>query len=170
MGDEAVASALNVAGDVAMAFPLTRPEGGAFYELSASIRTLETADEAAGAAAKALSTGDELAGAAGRAVTTVGPGRGAAYGTRAHSAFEAEVNALGRGDLATEVSYLNGHVVHRGTAGSVRLDVVEGSVTSPSAIYDLKTGSAALTARRIAQIRSHLPGGYRNIPVHEVRP
>jgi hypothetical protein len=60
--------------------------------------------------------------------------------------------------------------VTRGTRGSVRLDVVEGPLTAPTAIYDLKTGSARLTADRIAQIRSHLPEGYRDIPVIEVRP
>lgn len=31
-------------------------------------------------------------------------------------------------------------------------------------------GSAALTAPRVAQIRSQLPPGYRNVPVNEVRP
>jgi hypothetical protein len=113
---------------------------------------------------------EELTAAAGRAVETVGPGNGAVYGTQVHGAFEAEVAALSRGDITTEVSYLAGRIVPRGTAGSVRLDVVEGAPTTPTAIYDLKTGSASLTPGRIAQIRSQLPPGYQNIPVQEIRP
>ena len=121
-------------------------------------------------ALRGTSTADVLAGAADRASSTVGPGRGPAYGTRVHTTFEGEVNALGRSDLSTEVSYLNGFEVSRGTPGSVRLDVVEGPRTAPVSIYDLKTGSAKLTPARIAQIRSHLPPGYQTTSVLEVRP
>src|SRR5581483_2676180 len=62
-----------------------------------------------------LTTAEELTAAAGRAVETVGPGSGPLYGTAVHSAFEAEVRALGYTSLSTEVSYLNGNVVTRGT-------------------------------------------------------
>lgn len=120
-------------------------------------------------AAGVVSTADELASAAGRARATVGPGRGPVYGTRAHSAFRAEVEALGNPNLSTEVSYLKGQVVPYGTRGSVRLDVVEGPLTSPTAIYDFKTGGAALGPGRIALIRSNLPGGGNGVPVLEVR-
>jgi RHS repeat-associated protein len=98
-----------------------------------------------------------------------GPGKGAAYGTRVHSMFEKLVNSLG-GEFTTEVSYLNGQIVKRGTRGSIRLDVVEGPLSTPRAIYDLKTGTAALTKSRIAEIRSHLPAGCSNTPIYEVRP
>lgn len=101
----------------------TRADAGRARASASSASWSSTFRIAPRRATKALSTGDELAGGAGRAVSTVGLGRAAAYGTRAHAAFEAEVNALGRSDLATEVSYLNGRVVPRGTAGSVRLDV-----------------------------------------------
>ena len=86
-----------------------------------------------------------------------------------HSVFRAEVDALGNVNLATEKSYLNGELVDWGTPGSVRLDVVEGPLDSPTAIYDLKTGSARLTRARIAQIQKHVPGG-ASVPVHMVRP
>jgi hypothetical protein len=118
----------------------------------------------------ASQTLDDLAGAANRAATSVGPGRGAVYGTRVHSAFADELRALGRSDVFSEVSYLNGDVVAYGTRGSVRLDAVVGSPGAPSAIYDLKTGSAALTPGRIAQIRWNLPPGFHDIPVLELRP
>jgi len=77
-------------------------------------------------------------------------------------------SALGNPNLATEVSYLNGRVVPRGTAGSVRLDVVEGPLTAPTAIFDLKTGSATLTPARVQQIQQHIPGG-ATVPVLEIR-
>lgn len=119
----------------------------------------------------AISSADEIGDAAGRARATVGPGKGGPYGTRVHTEFEGEVKGLGRPDLHTEVSYKGGEIVPRGTEGSVRLDVVQGaSRMEPSAIFDLKTGSAKLTPARIAEIRSHLPPGFRNIPIQEVRP
>jgi hypothetical protein len=60
--------------------------------------------------------------------------------------------------INTEVSYLNGVEVERGTPGSVRLDVVEfGPDGQINAVYDLKTGSATLTLARIQQIQSILP-------------
>lgn len=94
---------------------------------------------------------------------------GAFNGTRVHSAFAAELRALGRSDVFSEVSYLNGRVVPYGTRGSVRLDAVVGSPGAPSAIYDLKTGAATLSSSRIAQIRSHLPPGFQDIPVLVLR-
>jgi hypothetical protein len=117
----------------------------------------------------ATTTADDLAAAADRAGQTMGPGSGPAYGTKFHSEFETEVNALGNANLSTEVSYLNGLVVLRGTAGSVRLDVVEGPLDAPTAVYDLKTGSATLSPARIQQIQAHVPGG-NNVPVLLVRP
>lgn len=54
--------------------------------------------------------------------------------------------------------------------GSIRLDVVEGDILEPQAVYDLKTGSATLTPARIAQIQENLPVGYQDIPVTEIRP
>ncbi len=39
----------------------------------------------------------------------------------------------------------------RNTRGSVRLGVVEGPLSNPTTVYDLKTGGASLTAARQAQ-------------------
>jgi len=124
--------------------------------------------EALGRAPLPASTQTTLTGAAGPAHTTVGTGRGPVHGTKTRTAFVAEVRALGNANLTTEVSYLNGRVVPRGTPGSVRLDVVEGPLTAPMTIYDLKTGSATLTPARIQQIQQHIPGG-ANVPVIEIR-
>ena len=115
------------------------------------------------------STEEQLTGAAGRAAARVGPGRGPVYGTAVHRAFEGEVNALGRDDLASEVSYKGGRVVPQGTKGSIRADVVEGPLSNPRAIYELKTGDAVLSPARIAEIRSQLPGGGTGVPVIEIR-
>ncbi|HEV3038047.1 MAG TPA: RHS repeat-associated core domain-containing protein [Candidatus Angelobacter sp.] len=110
--------------------------------------------------------------AANRAAATVGPGSGAIYGTKVHTAFEAEVEGLGNAQLRTEQSYLNGRPVTRGTPGSVRVDVVEGPVNNPTAVYDLKTGNATLSPARVNQIQSHLPpnASGTKIPVKEIKP
>jgi hypothetical protein len=92
------------------------------------------------------------------------------YGTKVHTAFEAEVKGLNNPSLSTEVSYLDGRPVSRGTPGSIRLDVVEGDVEAPSGVYDLKTGGAKLTDARIQEIRSHLPAGSQDVPIQEVKP
>jgi hypothetical protein len=109
---------------------------------------------------------------AGEAVETVGPGKGGAYGTQVHKAFEEGVNKLGKPNLSTEVSYRNGSEVPRGTSGSIRVDVAEGPRNAPTSVYDLKTGSATLTSSRIQQIQQHvpkLPNG-NSVPVVEIRP
>jgi hypothetical protein len=130
--------------------------------------TMAAAKSTDGAGA-AIPLEDDLAAAAQRAAQTVGPGSGSVYGTKVHSAFENEVNALGKENVHTEVSYLNGQVVPYGTKGSVRLDVVNGPVNAPVSVFDLKTGSASLTPARIQQIQSNIPGG-SSVPVSEVRP
>jgi RHS repeat-associated protein len=96
------------------------------------------------------------------------PGQGPVAGTRKHTRFGDLVRNLGRTDLNVERSYLNGLVARRGTRGSIRLDVVEGPLNNPIAVYDLKTGSATLSPSRIQQIQSHLPNP--NTPVIIIRP
>jgi hypothetical protein len=52
------------------------------------------------------------------------------------------------------------------------VDVAEGSRAAPSAVYDLKTGSATLSPARIQEIQQHvpqLPNG-NSVPVTEIRP
>jgi RHS repeat-associated protein len=121
-------------------------------------------------AASQISKHDDLLGdLASKAQRAEGPGHGPVYGTRVHKRFSDEIKALGRDDLHSEVSYLNGKVVPNGTRGSVRLDAVEGRRHAPTAVHDLKTGSAKLTKKRVKTIRSHLPDGYRNIPIKEIR-
>ncbi len=129
--------------------------------------------EVLGIAADALlastSTRDILQSLGEEAYAAVSRGNGPVNGTLVHSAFEDLVNALGRDDLHTEVNYLNGIAFPRNIAGSIRLDVVEGPLTNPTAIYDLKTGTAELTNSRIAEIRSHLPNGGAGVPIVEIR-
>jgi len=116
------------------------------------------------------STSDLLSTLAAKAQVTVGEGSGPVYGTAVHSGFAAEINALGGSNLSTEISYLDGEVVPYGTTGSVRLDVVEGDILEPQAVFDLKTGTATLTPARIMQIRANLPLGYQDVPIAEIRP
>lgn len=137
---------------------------------SGAMKEAVAVDVAMGETKATTSLVNDLEAAAGRAVNQVGPGKGGAYGTKVHTAFENEVKAFGRSDVSTEVSYLDHEVVDRGTAGSVRLDVVEGPLNAPTAIYDLKTGSATLTPGRIQQIRDHLPIVSQTVPIIEIRP
>jgi RHS repeat-associated protein len=121
--------------------------------------------------AAAESTTEDLMGAAARAIKAVEPGPQPVYGTKVHTEFEQQVIAA-RPDLEdhTEISYYKGMVVYRGYPGSVRLDVVEGDLKNPTAIYDLKTGGAKLTAARIAKIRSHLPNKGEGVPIVMIKP
>jgi len=82
-------------------------------------------------------------------------GSGAVVGTKKHTAFAHEVNALGNQSLATEVSYKNGEIVPYGTSGSIRFDVLQYSPNgTPIAAWDFKTGSAVLSAARIDQMQT----------------
>jgi hypothetical protein len=69
--------------------------------------------------------------------------------------------------LSTEVPYLNGIAGKRGL-GSIRLDVVEGDLNAPIAIYDYKFFGAQLTLDRILEIRQVGQFG-PNVPITEVK-
>jgi hypothetical protein len=120
---------------------------------------------------RVIETQRVLEGVAGEALASVQrAGRPAAHGTRVHTVFARRVSALGLSQFRVEVSYLNGLEVRRGTPGSIRVDVAEGSFEAPTAIYDLKTGTRGLTPARISEIRRHLPAGSKDIPILEIRP
>jgi hypothetical protein len=53
--------------------------------------------------------------------------------------------------------------------GTIRLDVVEGPLTSPTAVFDYKFGGASLSPARTGQIRSGAGLG-PNVPILEVNP
>ncbi len=100
------------------------------------------------------------------------PGKGSAAGIRKHTEFQKIVDAKESSTLRTEVSFKDGMEVKRGTAGSVRLDVVEydkkGTIIN---VYDLKTGTATLTSSRIDQIREAIGElAISNVPVMEIHP
>lgn len=113
---------------------------------------------------------DAVESAAKSAATAVGPGRGPVYGTAVHTELRNQIRSLKDPNLFTEQSYLNGKRVDYGTKGSVRLDAGDGHPDNPTAGYDLKTGAATLTDKRIGEIRQHLPEGHQDIPIFEVRP
>lgn len=70
--------------------------------------------------------------------------------------------------LNTEIRYLDG-VPNQGGLGSIRLDVVEGDLLNPSAIFDYKFGRSGLSPARIDQIRG--VGGFADdVPIWEIRP
>ena len=148
---DAVGVAVDVAATAAPGIP-----GGA----GAAIKAARGADRGIDALKEAKSSEKILQEAANKAEQAVG-GKGSVAGTKKHTAFEKEVKASGEGRFETEVSYKGGEVVKRGTPGSVRPDVVEGSSAAPTAIYDLKTGGAKLTEKDISRIRENLPATTR---------
>jgi RHS repeat-associated protein len=122
------------------------------------------------AAATTTSTKNALVSAAKSAVSQMGPGKGPAYGSKVHSVFRREVDALGLSGVKTEVSYLNGVPVPWGTPGSVRLDAVQyGTAGDLLAVFDLKTGGAVLSPSRANSIFANLPPGPKP-PITVIRP
>ncbi len=78
----------------------------------------------------------------------------------------------GHRGLSTEVRYVNQRPWLRNigmpTRGSVILDVVDGPLDNPVAIYDYKFGAAGLSPGRVNQIRNVT--GFEKIPIKETRP
>jgi hypothetical protein len=78
------------------------------------------------------------------------------------------------GGLSTEQSYLGGANLGRSVnlKGSVRLDVVEGPVTAPTAVYDFKftiDPNPQMSPARLAKIRAEA-GLSPNVPVEPIHP
>jgi hypothetical protein len=73
--------------------------------------------------------------------------------------------------LRDEVRYVGGLPWDAGdpVKGSVRLDVEEGSIHSPTWVWDYKSGNARLKVVRINQIPK-ASGIGPNVPIHEVKP
>ncbi len=86
-----------------------------------------------------------------------------------HVAFKSEVLALRNPYLKPEVSFKGGSVVPYGTPGSVRVDAVLFDETGKIVIqaFDLKTGSANLSASRVLQIQNAIGAP---VPVQVIRP
>jgi hypothetical protein len=90
------------------------------------------------------------------------------YATRMIKHYQNMFGQVG-GGLESEQSYYLGRIVKWGTRGSVRLDVVEGNLQSPVAVYDFKFGASGLSQGRINRILS-IGGFPTNTPVIEIRP
>ena len=103
------------------------------------------------------------------------PSTGNEQGTAKHKYAEELLkkyqDAFGDRGLSTEVRYLNGEEWQPGMPlkDSIKLDVVEGPIPTPTAVYDYKFGNATLKAKRVAQIRKGAALG-PSIPVIEVKP
>jgi hypothetical protein len=105
------------------------------------------------------------------------PGSGPVVGTQRHTYARRMIdryqNMYGPvgGGLSTEVSYASGFPAGGapyGTRGSVRLDVVEGNLYNPIAVYDFKSGGASLSNRRINQILN-ITGFPQNTPINAIQ-
>lgn len=104
--------------------------------------------------------------------TRQGLGLGSRAGTLKHSYADKLLtryqSRFGDRGLSTEVPYLNGQA-GVGGRGSIRLDVVEGPLDNPTAIFDYKFGGAILTLQRIQQIRQVGQFG-STVPITGVHP
>ena len=95
------------------------------------------------------------------------PGRGPVVGTAKHSAFATEVKALDNRYIGVEQSYIGGKPTDYGHKGSIRFDVVVYDDSNKViAAFDLKTGSATLTAGRIQ--RMQMMSGLTTIPISAI--
>jgi hypothetical protein len=81
--------------------------------------------------------------------------------------YQGMYGPVGKG-LQPEASYLRYREATYGAHGSVRLDVVEGNVANPYAMYELKFGEARLTQARVARIRTVT--GFQDVLIIEVKP
>lgn len=86
------------------------------------------------------------------------------YADRLLARYQATFGDLG---LSTEVRYVNQQPWRPGqpVSGSIRLDVVEGPLANPTAIYDYKFGNSTLTPRRELQIRAQIGIGVQIVLV-----
>jgi hypothetical protein len=107
--------------------------------------------------------------------TAQGLGKGSVAGIKKHGYADRLLTRYQRlfGDrgLSTKVRYINGRPWQPGDPlrGSIRLDVVQGPINSPTVVWDYKFGDAVLTPGRINRIRTGAGLG-PNVPIVPVRP
>lgn len=115
---------------------------------------------------------DKLHGIASDVHDLLGDGAGAGYGTVFHHEFAQRVRRSGIPDLTAEVSFNDKMEVPYASPDSVRTDVVlrnyKDGVPSVTAIWDLKTGNATLTASRAREIRQKA-GATEDTPLIELQ-
>jgi hypothetical protein len=92
------------------------------------------------------------------------------YGTTVHNELKNQVTALGKDNIKPEVSYVGKGEIHYYAKESVRLDIIiktkDGQIL---AVYDLKTGKATFTQKRIQKIISQLPEKSKQAIFRELR-
>lgn len=98
---------------------------------------------------------------------------GALRGTMVHSLLKSEIQSLDDPTYRAEISYLKSIEETYGTAGSVRVDVLEKTNEKTICVYDVKTGKRGLTIARTIEIAKEVHtafGGVSSVIVTEVRP
>jgi hypothetical protein len=92
------------------------------------------------------------------------------YGTTVHTELKNQLVALGKNNIKPEVSFRKNIKVTYGDDESVRLDIIiktkDGQIL---AVYDLKTGKATFTQKRIQKIISQLPEKSKQAIFRELR-
>jgi hypothetical protein len=96
------------------------------------------------------------------------------YGTAVHTLVKRQVDALEDPDFRAEISFEKSKVadVNYGTKNSIRIDILEMAPNNTVCFYDIKTGKAGLTPKRIREIQTNVAkafGGIRPIIYVEMR-
>jgi len=152
---------------------------GEVAELGAQIGTRETVLTRAWETGAQWTARDFVQEVATRAENKIG-GTGAVVGTEKHAYTAELIDRYQRlygpvgGGLSTEQSYLGGQYLGRSMnmPGSVRLDVVEGALTSPSQVFAFKftiDPNSTLSPSRLNSIRVNAGLG-QNVPISVVHP
>jgi hypothetical protein len=93
----------------------------------------------------------------------------ASWGTRVHTEWEQQLRAKYGSRIRVEQSFRGGKKADFGEKGSVRVDaILYNKKGDPIAIYDLKTGNAALSNARIKRIKKALPSDMRDLPIIQI--
>jgi hypothetical protein len=100
-----------------------------------------------------------------RSIEEMGSGSGPLFGIRVHTDFanrikQLDLPGIGKGGVEQSFHFNSLDFVRYGLDGSIRTDIALRDPRNPSqgpiAVYDLKTGNAVLTPRRVEEIRRAL--------------
>ncbi|MGE3625776.1 MAG: hypothetical protein AB7G34_05305 [Hyphomicrobiales bacterium] len=84
----------------------------------------------------------------------------AVFGTLVHTNLRNQIRDLHDPNFRAEVSLLKGEEEGYGKRGSIRIDVLERVGNGVVCAYDIKTGDAKLTERRVSEIMKNVYGAY----------
>jgi hypothetical protein len=87
------------------------------------------------------------------------------YGTAVHTLVKRQVDTLEDDSFRAEVSFIKSRNadVKYGTKSSIRIDILEKTSNNTVCFYDIKTGKAGLTKKRILEIHNTVKLAFNSI-------